>query len=96
MMSVIWTPGGTSRYAYLITQPFVMLRYFTTFFLPTDLSADSDWNRKIDFFSNGLCPLHGRAHRPFSPSSQKQPEVRHCSIGQRLRRLTPLQAAVQI
>jgi tetratricopeptide (TPR) repeat protein len=43
MMSATWTPGGTSRYAYLITQPFVMLRYFTTFFLPTDLSADSDW-----------------------------------------------------
>ena len=42
-MSAMWTPGGTSRYAYFITQPFVLLHYFTTFFLPVDLSADSDW-----------------------------------------------------
>ena len=43
MMSVTWTPGGNSRVAYFITQPFVVLRYFTTFFLPLDLSADADW-----------------------------------------------------
>ena len=28
---------------YLITQPFVMVQYFKTMFLPTELSADSDW-----------------------------------------------------
>jgi tetratricopeptide (TPR) repeat protein len=38
-----WTPGGASRYHYVITQPYVILRYFTTFFLPLDLSADTDW-----------------------------------------------------
>ena len=38
-----WVPGGTSWYHYVITQPYVILRYFTTFFLPLDLSADTDW-----------------------------------------------------
>jgi tetratricopeptide (TPR) repeat protein len=38
-----WVPGGESRWRYLITQPFVVLRYFGLFFLPIDLSADSDW-----------------------------------------------------
>jgi tetratricopeptide (TPR) repeat protein len=38
-----WTPGGASRYQYIITQPYVILRYFTTFFLPFWLSADTDW-----------------------------------------------------
>jgi len=36
-------PGSTSRIDYLITQPFVSLHYFKTFFLPTELSADTDW-----------------------------------------------------
>ena len=35
--------GGASRFEYLITQPFVILHYFLTFFLPVNLSADSDW-----------------------------------------------------
>jgi tetratricopeptide (TPR) repeat protein len=43
MEPATWSPGGTSPYAYLITQPYVTLRYFTTFFLPADLSADTDW-----------------------------------------------------
>jgi tetratricopeptide (TPR) repeat protein len=38
-----WVPGGLSRWNYLITEPFVIFHYFTTFFLPTELSADSDW-----------------------------------------------------
>jgi Flp pilus assembly protein TadD len=38
-----WVPGGESRWLYLITQPFVMLRYFGLFFLPIALTADSDW-----------------------------------------------------
>ena len=43
MMSGTYIPGGTSRFQYLITQPFVILRYFITFFLPVNLSADTDW-----------------------------------------------------
>jgi tetratricopeptide (TPR) repeat protein len=38
-----WIPGGYSVFNYLITQPFVIVHYFTTFFLPLGLSADSDW-----------------------------------------------------
>jgi tetratricopeptide (TPR) repeat protein len=38
-----WKPGGTSAYHYLITQPYVILHYFRSFFLPTSLSADADW-----------------------------------------------------
>ncbi len=38
-----WVSGGTSRFYFFISQPFVILHYFTTFFLPTGLSADTDW-----------------------------------------------------
>lgn len=38
-----WVPGGASPLRYLITQPFVIAHYFKTFFLPTELSADTDW-----------------------------------------------------
>jgi tetratricopeptide (TPR) repeat protein len=37
-----FTPSATPRFAYAMTQPYVMLRYFRRFLLPTDLSADSD------------------------------------------------------
>ena len=38
-----WNPGGTSKWAYLITQPWVTCRYLGMFFLPLGLSADTDW-----------------------------------------------------
>jgi tetratricopeptide (TPR) repeat protein len=38
-----WKPGGSSLFNYVITQPFVILHYFITFFLPVSLSADTDW-----------------------------------------------------
>jgi tetratricopeptide (TPR) repeat protein len=38
-----WQAGGNSPLHYLITQPFVILHYFATFFWPTGLSADTDW-----------------------------------------------------
>jgi tetratricopeptide (TPR) repeat protein len=34
---------GGSPFNYIITQPFVTLHYFFTFFIPVGLSADSDW-----------------------------------------------------
>lgn len=43
MSPATWTPGGASRYEYFITQPFVILHYFMSFFLPLGLSADTDW-----------------------------------------------------
>lgn len=36
-------PGAISAALYRITQPFVSLHYFKSFFLPTELSADTDW-----------------------------------------------------
>ena len=38
-----WTPGGSSLFHYVITQPYVILHYFTTWFMPVSLSADTDW-----------------------------------------------------
>lgn len=35
-------PSTTSKFNYIITQPYVFLKYFEAFFLPIDLSADSD------------------------------------------------------
>lgn len=35
--------GAADRTAYLLTQPFVALRYFGSFLAPIGLSADSDW-----------------------------------------------------
>jgi len=37
-----WTPGGASLFRYVITQPYVILKYFLSFFLPVSLSADTD------------------------------------------------------
>ena len=38
-----YSPGGTSRWHYLLTQPFVMLHYAISLFLPIHLSADTQW-----------------------------------------------------
>lgn len=37
-----WQAGGVSMFNYVITQPFVLLHYFITFFIPINLSADTD------------------------------------------------------
>ncbi|HYM25739.1 MAG TPA: hypothetical protein VEU08_21125, partial [Vicinamibacterales bacterium] len=42
-MAPSFVAGGSSRWRYLLTQPFVVLHYVGTFFLPISLSADSDW-----------------------------------------------------
>ncbi len=42
-MATNFSPGGTSRLDYLLTQPYVLFRYVTTFLLPIGLSADTDW-----------------------------------------------------
>jgi protein O-mannosyl-transferase len=52
MASPSFTPGGASRFHYLITQPFVMLHYFIAFFLPLNLSADSDWKVFTNIFDD--------------------------------------------
>jgi len=39
-----WVAGAANTHNYLITQPYVALLYFKTFFWPRDLSADYDLN----------------------------------------------------
>jgi len=38
-----YNPGAASASLYRLTQPWVALHYFKSFFLPTELSADTDW-----------------------------------------------------
>lgn len=57
-----WIPGGQHPLQYLATQPFVILHYFTQFFVPAHLSADTDWQLlpsvlDIRFFSGCLFVL---------------------------------------
>jgi protein O-mannosyl-transferase len=40
----------TSNFDYMITQPWVLLRYFILFFLPVNLSADPDWQTISNIF----------------------------------------------
>ena len=42
-MATTYSPGGTSRWHYLLTQPFVLLHYALSLFLPIHLSADTQW-----------------------------------------------------
>jgi len=45
MIPPTWTTGGdaVSPYIYFITQPFVICHYMLTYFIPYNLSADTDW-----------------------------------------------------
>src|SRR5262249_54994339 len=43
--------GATSPWLYRATQPWVALHYFKCFFLPNDLTADSDWTPVSEPFS---------------------------------------------
>jgi protein O-mannosyl-transferase len=43
MTPATFNAGGGSASLYRLTQPWVALHYFKSFFLPTELSADSDW-----------------------------------------------------
>ncbi len=38
-----FNPGAQSAWLYRITQPYIAVYYFKSFFLPTELSADTDW-----------------------------------------------------
>ncbi|HYR84307.1 MAG TPA: tetratricopeptide repeat protein [Terriglobia bacterium] len=48
-----YNPGATSAYAYRLTQPLVALRYFRNFFIPTHLSADTDFAPINRFLERG-------------------------------------------
>jgi protein O-mannosyl-transferase len=38
-----WTSGNNDAFGYLLTQFFVILHYFSNFFVPYNLTIDSDW-----------------------------------------------------
>src|ERR1700690_68635 len=48
-----FNPGASSSYRYWITQPFVALHYFRSFFLPTGLTADTDLSPLTGALSDG-------------------------------------------
>lgn len=43
MLPDTFSAGGTDKFKYLITQPMVMCHYLVTYFVPYNLSADTDW-----------------------------------------------------
>jgi len=51
MSSDTWRPGGDSSLAYLNTQPYVVWIYIKTFFLPMELTADTDLTLIKDYLS---------------------------------------------
>jgi tetratricopeptide (TPR) repeat protein len=51
MTPATFSPGGASASMYRLTQPWVALHYFKSFFLPTELSADADWGYVTSVFS---------------------------------------------
>ena len=54
MTASTYSPGAVSASLYRITQPWVALHYFKSFFLPTGLSADSDWTYVQPFSPQAL------------------------------------------
>jgi Flp pilus assembly protein TadD len=42
-MATTYSPGGTSAWRYLLTEPFVLLYYVYSLFVPLHLSADTRW-----------------------------------------------------
>jgi protein O-mannosyl-transferase len=42
-LATTYSPGGTSRWHYLLTQPWVIRHYMQSVLLPTRLSADTQW-----------------------------------------------------
>lgn len=48
----LFTPGGTNITTYLQTQTFVIVHYVNNFFLPFNLSADTDWKPIQNIFDD--------------------------------------------
>jgi hypothetical protein len=42
-LATTFTTGGSSRWRYLLTEPFVLVHYARSVFLPFSLSVDTDW-----------------------------------------------------
>jgi tetratricopeptide (TPR) repeat protein len=54
MTPAVYNPGAMSPSGYRITQPWIALHYFKVFFLPTDLSADTDWGYVKPYSIQGI------------------------------------------
>ena len=48
----LFTPGGVNVITYLQTQTFVIVHYVNNFFLPFNLSADTDWRPIQNMFDD--------------------------------------------
>ena len=81
MVSKSYSPAGMPAQAYWATQPYVILRYFRSFFLPLWLSADTDlgpvsgWTAPEALLGIGFCiallllgvwAMKKREHRPIA------------------------------
>lgn len=54
VMSASYDPGAPPQGYYRMTQPLVALRYFRTFWLPTDLTADTDFRPAATLLEPGV------------------------------------------
>lgn len=54
MTSSSFSPGGTHRGLYILTQTWVICRYLIAFFIPANLSADSDWTLIYNVFDERI------------------------------------------
>jgi len=54
MTPQVFVGGATSGFLYRLTQPWVALHYFKSFFLPTELSADTDWTYVQPFSAQAI------------------------------------------
>ncbi len=52
MASTTFNTGGTSTLYYILTQPFAIVHYVNNFFLPLNLSADTDWTTVTNAFDD--------------------------------------------
>ena len=52
MLPGTYTPSMFSRLSYVATQPFAVMHYFNSFFLPFNLSADTDWAPIANIFDD--------------------------------------------
>ncbi len=54
MLPGTYTPSTLSRLSYVIAQPFAIVHYFNSFFLPLNLSADTDWTPISNVFDDSV------------------------------------------
>jgi tetratricopeptide (TPR) repeat protein len=83
MTPAVYQGGATSPWLYRATQPWVALHYFISFFLPTGLSADSDWTPVSGPFSGEALAgyLFVAALLAVAFRTSRRPETRPIAFG---------------